>query len=123
MTNKTEHESLMEIGKNAFSALKEMVDTFDKAFDERDYDAEEEAREAIFNDPLEIKVHQQVITLLTTGGPAVRIVSDVMDGELYNNRLQVQDWFTLWTDYPCDESVLDRYLETLGASLVLPENQ
>jgi hypothetical protein len=44
--------------------------------------------------------------LLCSGGPAVRITGDLNEyGEPANVRLQYQDWFTPWIDYPlnCDD--------------------
>ena len=37
--------------------------------------------------------------LLSTGGPATRIIGDLDRGQPTRARLQVQDWFTPWTDY------------------------
>lgn len=42
--------------------------------------------------------------LLTTGGPAVRIIGEIRDGQAHHPVLQVQDWGTPWTDY-CEEGV------------------
>jgi hypothetical protein len=37
--------------------------------------------------------------LLSTGGPAVRIMGELRYGEPYRAWLEVQDWFTPWTQY------------------------
>jgi hypothetical protein len=37
--------------------------------------------------------------LLTTGGPAVRIIGELDDGEPTRARLEVQDWGTPWTEH------------------------
>lgn len=37
--------------------------------------------------------------LLTTGGPAVRIIGDLDGGEPTRARLEVQDWGTPWTEH------------------------
>ena len=37
--------------------------------------------------------------LLTTGGPAVRIIGELDGGEVYSARLEVQDWGTPWTEH------------------------
>lgn len=48
--------------------------------------------------------------LLTTGGPAVRIIGELDGGEPTAARLQVQDWGTPWTDYiDADQDVLLDY--------------
>lgn len=44
--------------------------------------------------------------LLTTGGPAVRIIGEIRDGQAHHPVLQVQDWGTPWTDY-YEEGVSD----------------
>lgn len=71
---------------------------------------EDSAREAIQEDPLEITMRSDWVSskdemvpseyciLLCTGGPAVRIIGDLDGGEPTSARLQVQDWFTPWTD-------------------------
>lgn len=40
--------------------------------------------------------------LLSTGGPAIRIIGELSDGQPTRARLQAQDWFTSWTDYRGD---------------------
>lgn len=88
-----------------------------------DCESEEQARERIEEDPLSIEVRSDWVTvgeemtagefniLLSTGGPASRIM-----GELDDNReprrawLEVQDWFKPWTQYfPADQDVLLEY--------------
>ncbi len=72
----------------------------------------EDAEERIMEDPLEIKVRGdwrdqgfedegpvEFYILLTTGGPAVRIMGELQDGEPHRAYLQTQDWGTPWTDY------------------------
>jgi hypothetical protein len=79
--------------------------------DER-YPSEEEARQAIEEDPLSLQVRSGWVSpgepmtaeefelLLGTGGPAVRIIGELdSHGEPDRARLQTQDWFTPWTDY------------------------
>lgn len=72
---------------------------------------EDEARERIQDDPLSIEYRSdwstdktaleaaEVCLLLTTGGPAVRIIAELRDGCAHRPLLQVQDWGTNWTDY------------------------
>jgi hypothetical protein len=78
----------------------------------------EEAREAIMADPLSVDVRTDwhgvgaieackptdYKILLCWGGPAVRIIGTLDD---YNQpdsaKLQYQDWFTEWMDYPLTE--------------------
>jgi hypothetical protein len=72
----------------------------------------DDAKERIHEDPLSIQVRggwrdlgaqddgaEEFCILLTTGGPAVRIMGELSDGEPTRAYLQVQDWGTAWTDY------------------------
>jgi hypothetical protein len=52
---------------------------------------------------------------LAGGGPAARIRVRVEDGEVITASLQFQDWFTLWTDAPYQDSELvERYARIVG---------
>lgn len=74
----------------------------------------DEARERIQADPLSIEYRTgwmsrretverddwaEACILLATGGPAVRIIVELHDGEPHRAYLQVQDWGTPWTEY------------------------
>ncbi len=72
----------------------------------------EDAETRIHEDPLEIQVRGdwhslgdddegpcEFYILLATGGPAVRIMGELQDGEPHRAYLQTQDWGTPWTDY------------------------
>lgn len=72
---------------------------------------QEEARERILEDALSLEFRSGWVTnwedvekeeyclLLTTGGPAARIIGEVRNGEAYSARLEVQDWGTPWTEH------------------------
>jgi len=74
-------------------------------------DRKEAARERIMEDPLSLEFRSgwetspadftaaEFCLLLTTGGPAVRIIGEIESGEPNRPRLQVQDWGTVWTDH------------------------
>lgn len=51
--------------------------------------------------------------LLSTGGPATRIIGDLDDHmQPYNCKLQAQDWFTPWETYDgADGEILERYCQ------------
>ena len=52
---------------------------------------------------------------LAGGGPAARVRVNVEDGEVISARLQFQDWFTVWTDAPQQNSELvGRYARLVG---------
>lgn len=111
-----------EIGKSAYESIAEMVEALDN--EEEDPTAIEEAQEDIMEDPLEIRVRSdwyapgsedtkptEYEILLSTGGPASRIVGDLDEyGQPIRARLQVQDWGKPWTEYfDVDHKVLLRY--------------
>jgi hypothetical protein len=70
---------------------------------------EDEARQRIDEDPLSLRIFGEKTDgeweatsyelLLTTGGPAVRIVGDLNGSEASSARLEVQDWGKPWTEY------------------------
>lgn len=72
---------------------------------------EDEARERIQEDALSVEVRSdwqslgedltpaEFCILLCTGGPAVRIIGDLVRGEPSRPRVQHQDWGTPWTEY------------------------
>ena len=85
-------------------------------------ESREDAEQCIQEDALSIEVRsgwtslgddltaEEFCILLTTGGPAVRIVGDLSDGEPSRPRLEVQDWGTPWTEYRLIErSTLEAY--------------
>jgi len=89
-------------------------------------DCKEDVEQRIWEDPLSIEVRSDWHTpgahddnsdptdfriLLSTGGPATRIIGELNQyGEPCKATLQVQDWFTTWTDYEGgDEDVLLEY--------------
>lgn len=83
---------------------------------------QDEARQRISEDPLSLQVRSdwcnpgetmvagEYEILLSTGGPATRIVGDLERGEPISARLEAQDWFVPWTEYvDADEDVLLAY--------------
>jgi hypothetical protein len=94
----------------------ELADLEEKAGDCED---EDDARRRIDEDVLSLRVFGERIEgewkatnyelLLSTGGPAVRIVGGLADGEAASARLEVQDWFKPWTEYPTNDDVLMSY--------------
>lgn len=105
-------------------SIYEMVKDLNSKNDEK----REKALETIQEDPLEVSVRagwhtpgqkaedDEYLILLCTGGPAVRIVGDLGN---YNQpesaKLQYQDWFTQWENYPLtseDEETVLKYAQT-----------
>jgi hypothetical protein len=79
--------------------------------DDDEYHNEEQARQAIDDDPLSVEIRSDWYTpgstpepgefniLLTTGGPAARLIGDLDDlRQPARVRFQYQDWFKPWTD-------------------------
>jgi hypothetical protein len=64
-------------------------------------EGEEEAEQAIFDSPLCVEVERRYVLLLTTGGPALRIVGSLDEyDEPATAVLEAQDWGTPWTRVP-----------------------
>jgi hypothetical protein len=85
-------------------------------------ESREDAEQRIQEDPLSLEVRsgwtslgepfaaEEFNILLATGGPAVRIVGELSGGEPSRAWLEVQDWFTPWTQYiGADQDVLLTY--------------
>lgn len=77
-----------------------------------DCQSEDDARRGIEEDALSVEVRSgwvvanegqmtpaEFCILLSTGGPAVRIVGELRRGEPSRPRMEVQDWGTPWTEY------------------------
>jgi hypothetical protein len=99
--------------------------------DEDPEQIKDDAEQAIHDDPLEITYRsgwfnindgmpekpEEFCVLLTTGGPAVRIMGELDEhGNITRAYMQVQDWGTAWTDYyqPGIKGALMRYCEIIG---------
>jgi hypothetical protein len=115
MTKDDNAKKLQEIGASAYAAILEMVEALETE-QERDEGQEDEARERIQEDPLSIRVRsgwyfpgadaderkpEEFEILLSTGGPATRIVGKLDEyGNVFDRpELQAQDWFQPWTTY------------------------
>ena len=106
----TDQERAKDQAKAQLNSIVEMVNDLNNAEDT------EEAGQRIQEDPLSVQVRSdwedpsdnlkatEFNILLCTGGPAVRIIGD-LDNYQYPEtaRLQYQDWFTQWEDYPLDQ--------------------
>lgn len=105
--------------------IKELV----AALDTQDDEALEAAHTAIYEDPLEVLVRSgwhsrhddsgpaELQILLCTGGSAVRIIAQLEDEMVSDSRLEYQDWFTPWAEFPLtseDKQVIREYCCVLG---------
>lgn len=103
----------------SLESIVEMVEDLQNAMDFNDDDKYEETLTYIYEDPLDIAVRKsgwvslgfgyedndfdEFMILVTTGGPAVRVIGDLDQcGEPVNARIQHQDWFEPWTDLEID---------------------
>jgi hypothetical protein len=71
----------------------------------------DDAEQRIHEDPLSLELRSDWVgskadmepaeycLLLSTGGPATRIIGEVRNGEAHRARLEVQDWGTPWTEH------------------------
>lgn len=117
---KHKQQTLAEIGQSAYSSVVKLVAALRVAQDESDDGSQtpdvpnrEQAELAIHEDALSVEVRSgwytlesdsdrspaEYLILLATGGPAVRIVGELRQGEPSSARLETQDWGTPWTEY------------------------
>lgn len=87
----------------------------------------EDAETRIQEDPLSLEYRsgwtspgdkmeaEEFCLLLSTGGPATRIVGELRNGEAYRCRLEAQDWYTPWTECrTSDSDILETYCNIVG---------
>jgi len=128
MTKREERQKAIEHarqqGAAQWESIKDMVGRMEAATEaERHYEADE-ILEEIHNDPLSVLVRtawqqpgtpaewDQFEILLCTGGPACRIIGELDEYlEPYKARIEVQDWFTPWTEHYPDGFEEDLLLE------------
>lgn len=104
-----------------WSSIQEMVAAFEAAQEDgAERDALEAAERAIDESMLSVEVRSSWHTpggvsgdrkpseyriLLTTGGPALQLVSDLSEyGEPETAKLQIQDWFKPWSEWRPDDA-------------------
>ena len=111
----------MEEQERAKSQARSQLESIIEMVDELTTSEEpEEIEQRIQEDPLSVQVRSdweapsenlkasEYNILLCTGGPAVRIIGDLDEYKYpYNARLQFQDWFTSWEDYPLNQDEED----------------
>ncbi len=121
---KKDDERAKDQAKCQLESIYEMV----KDLDSENNHKREKALQTIQEDPLEVSVRagwhtpgqnaedEEYLILLCTGGPAVRIIGDLGGyKEPESAKLQYQDWFTEWENYPLtdeDEKAVLKYVRT-----------
>jgi hypothetical protein len=107
------HKHAIDNAKGWLASIHEMVARFNAAGEAEDHDTESEVREEMEQGALSVQVRsgwhnpgspdasepEEYELLLSTGGPALRIVGDLANCYPTSARLQWQDWFTPWTDH------------------------
>ena len=139
-TTKTETDHAKQNAASWMKSIVGMIAAMEKAEDEREettFDGEtfdaDGWRERIQECPLSIQVRtgwrtpgekaedEEFNILLSTGGPALRIVGDLGKyNSPENPRLQFQDWGTPWTEYATDADQ-DEALEKFCAQFYFGE--
>ena len=119
MVERLEHARTCNCDYDDYLTDRDNCSQFDIIFDTEeefnDHHNEDEARQAIQDDPLEISVRsgwcspggngiddmeaEDFLILLCTGGPACRIRGELSNGSPYRAWLEYQDWGTPWTRY------------------------
>ena len=105
--------------ENAKGHIESMVDDFKKdqqLQESNDYDQQDELRESVLNSALSVEFRsgwysspedetkaEEFKILLSTGGPALRIIGKLDDYGPIEPKLQHQDWGTPWTDFEITE--------------------
>ena len=114
-TEQREEDRAKDQAKAQLESIREMVKALKDAEEANDDNAREEAEQTIQEDPLSVQVrsgwhnpgekaeNEELEILLCTGGPAVRIIGELDEhNEPERARIEFQDWFTSWMDYPLD---------------------
>ena len=116
MKNNKKVEEKEDRGKRQAKAQIESIVKMVAALNSENDENREEALEAIQYDPLSVEVRSgwhsvgsthppdEFCILLCWGGPACRIIGELDEhAHPEKSRLEYQDWFTNWTEYPLTE--------------------
>ena len=94
----------IEAARAWLESIKEMLAYYDESGDQTEIHEcalDITVRSGWVSLPSELEAEDYAI-LLSTGGPAVRIIGELRRGEPHTARLEHQDWFVPWTDLPLD---------------------
>lgn len=98
--------------KMQFESIEELIKELHGAEAEDNEEKRENVIQQIGEDPLEVGIISQYFILLCTGGPAVRIIGELNEyNEPETARLQYQDWYTPWKEYPNTENMEEVLLD------------
>jgi len=104
-------------GKRFVKNIKAEMKALSKAEEKEDWNAVDEIRESL-GDCLDLKVSKKLDILISTGGPASKIIYDVDTQEA---EYWFQDWFTKWTKATLtskESEVLSEYVQTAYSGLI-----
>lgn len=131
MENQVTENHAKDQARAQLESIIEMVDTLEKAQEtegEVEYEGdmldEDGARARITEDALSVEVRTdwhapgaedskptEYTILLCTGGPACRVIGNLSEyQEPESARIEYQDWFTPWIDYPLDSKEEEKVL-------------
>lgn len=114
MVERVEHCRSCDCEYDQYTDDPELCDAgivFDSEEEFDEYHNEDEARQAIEEDALEVSVRsgwsssaetmeaEDFLILLCTGGPACRIRGELSNGQPDRAWMEYQDWGTFWTQY------------------------
>lgn len=105
----TETDHALSNGLSWCDSIQEMLGDMARHIANRDNEAQDSCRELIEQSALDVQTRSgwrspgskpesdaEYCILLTTGGPACRIVGDLDRGSPQNARMEIQDWGTGW---------------------------
>ena len=104
-------------GKRFVKNIKAEMKALTEAEEKEDWNAVDEIRESL-GDCLDLKVKKQLEILLSTGGPAPKIVYDI-DDEVAD--YYFQDWWKPWTKATLtgeERQLLTEYVQTTYSGLI-----
>jgi len=117
MKDEKEQEHAKEQAKLQYESIAEIVKELRDARESDDNDAVDIAERRMDESPLDIQVRSdwhspgtentnaEYSILLCTGGPACRITGELNQYcEPETARIEYQDWFTAWADWPLDSA-------------------
>lgn len=126
MTNTTEKNHAISNASAWMESIVAMVKALHDAENADDGDQSiDQARDAIIESPLSVEVRSpwyslgnsnpqptEFCILLSTGGPALRIIGDLDDyGQPTACQMEYQDWGTPWTEYNATSDEIEVMLE------------
>jgi hypothetical protein len=115
-----EHKEAKQNAAAWLGSIREMIEALGAAEEADDNKAQDAARQTIEESAVSVEIRDdwkqpgavgepaEYKILLTTGGPALRIIGEMGQyNQPENARLEWQDWFTPWTEYRAPDGLTD----------------